>query len=78
MSSFPFSVNLYLNCNSTKLKKTHKYFILSITKKNRKENIYMSIHNHNTTSSPKNQYHHLTKDDRVKIETLISLKDENR
>lgn len=38
----------------------------------------MSIHNHNTTSSPKNQYHHLTKDDRVKIETLISLKDENR
>lgn len=37
----------------------------------------MSIHNHNTISSSKNQYHHLTKDDRVKIETLISLKDEN-
>lgn len=37
----------------------------------------MSIHNYNTTSSTKNQYHHLTKDDRIKIETLISLKDEN-
>jgi IS30 family transposase len=29
----------------------------------------------NTTNVVKKQYHHLTKDDRVKIETLISLKD---
>jgi len=29
----------------------------------------------NTTNVVKKQYHHLTKDDRVRIETLISLKD---
>lgn len=31
--------------------------------------------NNNTTNVMKKQYHHLTKDDRIKIETLIKLKD---
>ena len=31
----------------------------------------------NTTKLKKKQYHHLTRDDRCKIETLINLKDEN-
>ena len=31
----------------------------------------------NTIKSEKKQYHHLTKEDRIKIETLINIKDEN-
>ena len=31
----------------------------------------------NTTKLKKKQYHHFTRDDRCKIETLINLKDEN-
>ena len=31
----------------------------------------------NNTKSEKNQYHHLTKDDRIKIEFMLNQKDEN-
>ncbi len=31
----------------------------------------------NTIKSKQNQYHHLTKEDRCKIETLINIKDQN-
>lgn len=48
---------------------------LLLTKK-RKDNTHMSNENY-SEKSKKNQYKHLTRDQRVKIETLINEKDEN-